>query len=278
MKSIIALPNFTARKLTFGEVPCFQYQKTLKDELKSGNLSREDAIFMYRQLLYIRAFESMIIKLRSGEMVPYEGYKFCGATHLSIGQEAVAVGANAAILAKDYITSSHRGHGHGIAKESYALREMSQELQRQFLQGVSFKSEQEDLLEQALEVHLYRTMAEFLGKEEGYCRGRGGGMHIADFNVGHLGANAIVGGSLPIAVGAGMSIMLQEQDRVCLCFFGDGATNNGVFGESLNMAAMSQFEKGVPVIFLIENNQFAELSGYGTDSSRFAWNHSAIAE
>jgi len=262
MKSIVALPNFTTRKLSFGEVPCFQYQKTLNDEIKAGNLSQEDAIFMYRQLLYIRAFETMIIKLRSGEMVPYEGYKFCGATHLSIGQEAVAVGANAAILAKDYITSSHRGHGHGIAKESYALREMPEEMQRQFLQGVSFKSDQKDLLEQAMEVHLYRTMAEFLGKEEGYCRGRGGGMHIADFNVGHLGANAIVGGSLPIAVGAGMSIMLQEQNKVCLGFFGDGSTNNGVFGESLNMAAMSQFERGVPVIFLIENNQFG-MSGRG---------------
>ncbi len=262
MKSIVALPNFKPKTLTFGEVPCFQYKKTLKDEIKAGNLSKDDAIFMYRQLLYIRAFETMIVKLRSGEMVPYEGYKFCGATHLSIGQEAVAVGANGAILAEDYITSSHRGHGHGIAKESYALREMAEESQKEFLQGVSFKSEQKELLEQAIEVHLYRTMAEFLGKEDGYCRGRGGGMHIADFNVGHLGANAIVGGSLPIAVGAGMSIMMQGQDKVCLGFFGDGSTNNGVFGESLNMAAMSQFAKGVPVIFLIENNQFG-MSGRG---------------
>ncbi|MCK5566043.1 MAG: pyruvate dehydrogenase, partial [Planctomycetes bacterium] len=125
-----------------------------------------------------------------------------------------------------------------------------------FIGGVSFKSNKKDLLEQALEVHLYRTMTEFMGKEEGYCRGRGGGMHIADFNVGHLGANAIVGGSLPMATGAGMSMMFQDKDRVTLCFFGDGASNNGVFCESLNMACMDQFEKGVPVIFFVENNQF----------------------
>ncbi len=213
-------------------------------------------------MLYNRLFENAIVKLRSGELVPFDGYKFCGATHLSIGQEASAIGANAALRGDDYITSSHRGHGHGVAKESYALRVMDDGKLREFLKGVSFTSEKDDLLEKAIEVHLYRTMAEFMGKEEGYCRGRGGGMHIADFNVGHLGANAIVGGSLPIATGAGMSMMLQDKDRVTLCFFGDGATNNGVFGESLNMAAMEQFKKGVPVIFMIENNQFG-MSGRG---------------
>lgn len=255
MKNIVNKPDFTPRTLTFGEIKCFSYNKSLKDELKGG-MSADDAIFLYRQMLYIRAFETMIIKLRNGELVPYEGYKFSGATHLSIGEEGVAAGANAALRGDDYITSSHRGHGHGIAKESYAIKAMSQEQQKDFLKGVSFTSQKKDLLEKALEVHLYRTMTEFMGKEEGYCRGRGGGMHIADFNVGHLGANAIVGGSLPIATGAGISMMLQNKDRVTLCFFGDGASNNGVFCESLNMASMGQFKKGVPVIYLLENNQF----------------------
>ncbi|MHC4154725.1 MAG: thiamine pyrophosphate-dependent enzyme, partial [Planctomycetota bacterium] len=154
--------------------------------------------------------------------MPHEGYKFSGATHLSIGQEAVAVGANAALRADDYITSSHRGHGHSIAKEAYALKAMSEAQLEAFIEQVTFVSEKTDLFEKALEVHLYRTMAEFMGKEEGYCRGRGGGMHIADFNVGHLGANAIVGGSIPIATGAGMSVMMQGGDKVVLCFFGDG--------------------------------------------------------
>lgn len=255
MKNITNKPDFTKRTLKFGQVECYQYDKSLQDELKK-EMTADDAMFMYRQMQYIRAFESVIIKLRSGELVPFESYKFSGATHLSIGQEATAVGANAALMADDYITSSHRGHGHSIAKESYALRVMNNKQLNEFISAVDFKSEKKDLLEQALEVHLYRTMAEFLGKEDGYCRGRGGGMHIADFNVGHLGANAIVGGSIPLATGAGMSMMLQNKDKVTLCFFGDGACNNGVFCESLNMACMDQFQKGVPVIYLIENNQF----------------------
>jgi len=255
MKDIIQKPDFTPRKLTFGQVPCFSYNKTLKEELKAG-LSRPEALLMYRLMLYIRAFESTIVQLRSGELVPFEGYKFSGATHLSIGEEACAVGANAALRADDYITSSHRGHGHGIAKSGFALNQMNEEQLKDFIAGVSFKSDKKDVFEQAMEVHLYRTMTEFMGKEEGYCRGRGGGMHIADFNVGHLGANAIVGGSVPIATGAGMSMMFQDKDNVTLCFFGDGAANNGVFCESLNMACMSQFKKGVKVIYLIENNHF----------------------
>lgn len=255
MKNIVNGPDFSKRMLSFGQVPCYQYDKSLKDEL-AGNMTSDDAFFLYRQMQYVRAFESVIIKLRNGELVPFEGYKFSGATHLSIGQEGTAVGANAALRGDDYITSSHRGHGHGIAKESYALRSMSEDQLKDFISGVSFESKKPALMEKALEVHLYRTMAEFMGKEEGYCRGRGGGMHIADFNVGHLGANAIVGGGLPMATGAGMSMMFQGKDRITLCFFGDGACNNGVFCESLNMACMDQFEKGVGVIYLIENNQF----------------------
>ena len=259
MRSIVHRPDFTPRQLSFGKVPCFVYAKSLEEEL-AGGLSAEEAIFMYRLMLYNRAFEETIVRLRNGDLVPHPGDKFSGATHLSIGQEAVAVGANAALRADDYITSSHRGHGHSIAKEAYALKAMDQGQLRAFIDQVSFVSDKKDPFEQAMEVHLYRTMAEFMGKQDGYCRGRGGGMHIADFNVGHLGANAIVGGSIPIAAGAGMSVMLQGQDKVVLCFFGDGAANNGVFGESLNMASMSQFKKGVPVIFLIENNQFG-MSG-----------------
>ncbi len=256
LKELRYFPDFAPKTLTFGEVPCFRYKKSLSDEIKAGVLSRDDALFMYKQMLDVRAFEETIVKLQKGKLIPCEGYKFSGATHLSIGQEAVAVGANAALRGDDYITSSHRGHGHSIAKESYAIRSWSDSEKKAFIKGVAFKSEAKDLLQQALDVHIYRTMAEFMGKEDGYCRGRGGGMHIADFHAGHLGANAIVGGSIPIAAGAGISMMLQGKDRVTVCFFGDGATNNGVFCESLNLACMGQFENGVPTIFLIENNQF----------------------
>jgi pyruvate dehydrogenase E1 component alpha subunit len=137
---------------------------------------------------------------------------------LSIGQEASAVGAVLALRADDYILSTHRGHGHCIAKGADPAR----------------------------------MLAEFFGKENGYCRGRGGSMHIADIEGGNLGANGIVAGGLPIAVGVGMSIKAQKQDRVCMVFFGDGAANEGAFHEALNMASIWK----LPVVFVCENNKY----------------------
>ena len=142
-----------------------------------------------------------------------------GTMHLSIGQEASAVGAVLPLRAHDYILSTHRGHGHCIAKGADPAR----------------------------------MFAEFFGKETGYCRGRGGSMHIADIEGGNLGANGIVAGGLPIAVGVGMSIKAQRQDRVCMVFFGDGATNEGAFHEALNMASIWK----LPVVFVCENNKYA---------------------
>ena len=141
-----------------------------------------------------------------------------GTMHLSIGQEASAVGAVLALRADDYILSTHRGHGHCIAKGADPAR----------------------------------MLAEFFGKENGYCRGRGGSMHIADVEGGNLGANGIVAGGLPIAVGVGMSIKAQKQDRVCMVFFGDGAANEGAFHEALNMASIWK----LPVVFVCENNKY----------------------
>jgi pyruvate dehydrogenase E1 component alpha subunit len=141
-----------------------------------------------------------------------------GTMHLSIGQEASAVGSILALRADDYILSTHRGHGHCIAKGADPAR----------------------------------MLAEFFGKENGYCRGRGGSMHIADIEGGNLGANGIVAGGLPIAVGVGMSIKAQKQDRVCMVFFGDGAANEGAFHEALNMASIWK----LPVVFVCENNKY----------------------
>jgi acetoin:2,6-dichlorophenolindophenol oxidoreductase subunit alpha len=141
-----------------------------------------------------------------------------GTMHLSIGQEASAVGATMHLRRTDYITSTHRGHGHCIGK------------------GADPK----------------RMFAEFFGKEEGYCRGRGGSMHIADVESGNLGANGIVGGGIPIAVGAALAIKKQKRDDVAVCFFGDGASNEGAFHEALNMAAIWK----LPVIFVCENNKY----------------------
>lgn len=141
-----------------------------------------------------------------------------GTMHLSIGQEASAVGSTLPLRRDDYILSTHRGHGHCIAKGA----------------------------DPAL------MFAEFFGKENGYCRGRGGSMHIADIDGGNLGANGIVAGGLPIAVGVGMSINMQAQDRVCMVFFGDGATNEGAFHEALNMASIWK----LPIVFVCENNKY----------------------
>jgi TPP-dependent pyruvate/acetoin dehydrogenase alpha subunit len=141
-----------------------------------------------------------------------------GTMHLSIGQEASAAGATSVLEEGDYITSTHRGHGHCIGKDA----------------------------------DMTKMMAELLGKETGYCRGRGGSMHIADVAAGNLGANGIVAGSIPIAVGAGLALKMKGSDRVVLCFFGDGALNEGGFHEAANLAAIWE----LPVVFLAENNKY----------------------
>ena len=141
-----------------------------------------------------------------------------GTMHLSIGQEASATGACLALRDDDAITSTHRGHGHCIAKGA----------------------------------DLTRMMAELLAKETGYCRGRGGSMHIADVATGNLGANGIVGGGIPIAAGAALAYQLRGEDRVVVCFFGDGATNEGAFHEAVNLAAIWK----LPVVFVCENNKY----------------------
>jgi pyruvate dehydrogenase E1 component alpha subunit len=141
-----------------------------------------------------------------------------GTMHLSIGQEASATGACMALRDDDAITSTHRGHGHCIGKGA----------------------------------DLTRMMAELLAKETGYCRGRGGSMHIADVATGNLGANGIVGGGIPIAAGAALAYQLRGEDHVVACFFGDGATNEGAFHEAVNLAAIWK----LPVVFICENNKY----------------------
>ncbi len=167
---------------------------------------------MYRKMLEIRLFEEKVFELYGQNLVP-------GTIHLYAGEEAVAVGVCSNLRKDDYITSTHRGHGHCIAK------------------GADLK----------------RTMAEILGKETGYCKGKGGSMHIADFTIGMLGATAVVGAGLPIAVGAGLSVKLRKTDQVVACFFGEGASNQGTFHESINMASIWK----LPVIFVCENNLYA---------------------
>ena len=175
------------------------------------------ALRMYRQMLAIRLFEERVNDLYTRALMP-------GLAHLYIGEEAVAVGVCEALRADDYITSTHRGHGHCLAK------------------GASPD----------------RMFAELLGKEAGYCRGKGGSMHIADPATGNLGANAIVAGSVGIATGAALAAKRLGYGRVAVCFFGEGALGQGVLYEVMNLAQLFK----LPVIYVCENNYYTEYTHF----------------
>ena len=176
---------------------------------------------MLRTMIMIREFDLLAIELRKARRIH-------GALHPYVGQEAVAVGVCSALRASDRITSTHRGHGHCIAKGA----------------------------------DINRMMAELFGRVDGYCKGKGGSMHIADFAIGMLGANGIVGAGLPIACGAALAAQLEDAGQVAVCFFGDGATGEGEFHESLNIASLWK----LPVVFVCENNQYG--AGNAIDSVR----------
>ncbi len=179
------------------------------------SLSDDVKIDAYRTMLRIRRFEERI------EELVFSG-ALSGFVHLYIGEEAIAAGVCAALSESDYITCTHRGHGHVIAKGG----------------------------------DLKLMMAELFGKQTGYCKGKGGSMHIADLDLGILGANGIVGGGPPLAVGAGLSAWYKETEQVSVCFFGDGASNQGTTHEAMNLATVLQ----LPVVFVAENNQMAEFT------------------
>lgn len=167
---------------------------------------------MLWRMLLIHEFDLLLPSLYTAQLTR-------GSSHAALGQEAVAVGACEALRPDDLITSTHRGHGHAIAKGA----------------------------------DINRMMAELLGRVDGYCRGKGGSMHIADFSIGMLGANGIVGGGFGLAGGAALSALMRRSGQVVLCFFGEGALNQGSFLEVANLAAIWK----LPLVFLCENNQFA---------------------
>ncbi|MFW6138854.1 MAG: alpha-ketoacid dehydrogenase subunit alpha/beta [Spirochaetota bacterium] len=261
MKSVDVLPCYKAGKtIRFPEIPLFRYMPHLNEEISNNLLDPDKALNIFRIMLLQRNFEFMVRDLDSKKFVPRQGYVFRGTTHLSYGQEATAVGAMSVLSKKDYITSNHRGHGHCIAKGMFALQQMEDSELKDFLstaeQNQFSVDKYDNLLVAASDYHLYRTMAELLGKQAGYCKGRGGGMHIADFSTGNLGANAIVGGSMGIATGAAFAVDHLKQDRIVVCCVGDGAMNNGIAHESMNFAVMPQFKRGLPVVYFVENNQY----------------------
>jgi TPP-dependent pyruvate/acetoin dehydrogenase alpha subunit len=186
-------------------------------------LDKPQLVQMLRTMILIREFEERAIQLRLAG-------KIYGAVHPYVGQEAVAVGVCAHLSVTDRVTSTHRGHGHCIAK------------------GADVR----------------RMFAELFGRVDGYCKGKGGSMHIADFAVGMLGANGIVGGGLPIACGAALAGQLEGKGAVTVCFFGDGAAAEGEFHESLNIASVWK----LPLVFVCENNQYAANNAIGVQHPR----------
>lgn len=190
--------------------------------MQECKLSKEQLLDFLRKMHCIRAFENEAIELAKMNLTR-------AAIHTYNGEEAIAVGVCAHLTDSDYITSTHRGHGHCVAKGA----------------------------------DLERMFAELMARENGYCKGKGGSMHIADLSIGMLGANGIVGGGIPISVGAAFALKYQERKDVVVCFFGDGAANQGSFHEAVNMASVLR----VPVIFVCENNQYA-ISVSAKQSSR----------
>jgi acetoin:2,6-dichlorophenolindophenol oxidoreductase subunit alpha len=191
-------------------------------EAQKQKLSRDQAMWMYQKMVEIRKFEDRVHELFARGILP-------GFVHLYAGEEAVAVGVCAHLNEKDSITSTHRGHGHCIAKEC----------------------------------DLNGMMAEIYGKVTGLCKGKGGSMHIADLEKGMLGANGIVGGGFPLACGSALTAKLKGTNAVSVCFFGDGANNQGTFHEGINLAAIWK----LPVIFVAENNGYAEATPFTYASS-----------
>jgi 2-oxoisovalerate dehydrogenase E1 component len=255
-------PKFAPFEIDCGKINAYRYKGDLKSEIKAGTLSPGEAVAMLEDMLIIRELEEMIVKLRSGAYAAIRDFNYRGPTHVSVGQEGTAAGACCALQLADNITSTHRGHGESLAKGTVAIRQMTDEQLRRRVPNCE-SGKHEDLVQAALEEHVYRTIGELFGKDDGYCRGRGGSMHIADFTVGHLGANAIVGGGVPIATGAALANRYLERGNVVCCFAGDGAYANGVVLESLNFAAQAQFtnhlagrKAGLPIIFLVCNNHY----------------------
>jgi 2-oxoisovalerate dehydrogenase E1 component len=255
-------PKFTPYEIDCGKIPAYRYKGNLKEELAAKKITKAEAVNLLEDMLMIRELEEMIVKLRSGAYEPIRDFNYRGPTHVSVGQEGTAAGACSVLHLRDKITSTHRGHGESLAKGTVAIREMSDEQLKGRVPHIN-SNKHEELLEAALEQHVYRMICELFGKEDGYCKGRGGSMHIADFTVGHLGSNAIVGGGTPIATGAAIGLRYQRKDAVVCCFAGDGAYANGVVLESMNFATQMQFSNhlaehkfGLPMIFLIINNHY----------------------
>ncbi|MCA9412997.1 MAG: thiamine pyrophosphate-dependent dehydrogenase E1 component subunit alpha, partial [Candidatus Omnitrophica bacterium] len=211
-------------------IPVYQFHKSLKEIMDAGEMTAEEAKKLLEVMVRIRLFDTTIGELKN-EAYKDPTVKYRGATHLCVGQEAAEAPINIVLRPDDYVTSNHRGHGHSISK------------------GTDTKA----------------MMAEMFGREAGCCKGKGGSMHVAEFERNHLGANAVVGGGLSIAGGAALAAKIAKTGQVVVSYMGDGAVQEGVFNETMNMATAYK----VPAVFVVEDNG-AAMTGRLEDVSNIS--------
>nr|PZN02768.1 MAG: dehydrogenase [Bacillota bacterium] len=287
-KSQFVNPEEVRKKgwLKFEDIPLNRYDKSIEEEKQ--NFTKEDFLRIYRDMAIIREFETMLYMLRTANEYAGISYNYTGPAHLSIGQEAAAVGQAYVLDKDDYIFGSHRSHGEVIAKGLSAIHKMGEEelmeIMRNFFDGAILKvvegkqEKQGDVKELAIDFFIYGLMAEIFGRETGFARGLGNSMHVFFTPFGIYPNNAIVGGSGPIALGAALHKKINKKKGIVVCNLGDGALGCGPVWEAMNMAAMDQYKElweesyrgGLPIIFNFFNNHYGmggqtcgETMGYG---------------
>jgi 2-oxoisovalerate dehydrogenase E1 component len=272
--------------LKFKDIPLNRYNKNIEDEKQ--NFTKDDFLRIYRDMAIIREFETMLYMLRTANEYGGIRYNYTGPAHLSIGQEAAAVGQAYVLDTDDYIFGSHRSHGEVIAKGLSAIHKMNEEellaIMKNFFDGAILKvvegkqGNKGDVKELAVDFFIYGLMAEIFGRENGFTKGLGNSMHVFFIPFGIYPNNAIVGGSGPIALGAALFKKINKKRGIVVCNLGDGALGCGPVWEAMNMAAMDQFKQlwedsckgGLPIIFNFFNNHYGmggqtwgETMGYG---------------
>ena len=275
-KSMMYTPDcvFGAEDIKFQDIPVLRYNKTVKEEVDSGNFTKEDLLRIYRDMRYIREFENMLMAVRTTKNYNGIEYMYTGPAHLYIGEESAAVGEAYLLGVEDFIFGNHRSHGEVIAKGLSAIHKLSDEELMKIMEAsfdgrlldiVKSGSNKTEVKQLAVEFLLYGLMAELFGRETGFSMGLGNSMHFFFLPFGIYPNNAIVGGSAPIAAGGGLYKKLRKKEGICVANIGDGSIGCGPVYEAMNFSAMDQFNTlweegykgGLPVIFNIMDN------GYG---------------
>ena len=265
---------FAETDIKFTDIPVFTYKKTVKEAYESGRFTKEELLTIWRDMLYVRAFENMLLQVRTKKNFNGIEYMYTGPAHLYIGEEAAAVGEAFSLEPEDFIFGSHRSHGEVIAKglssieklpEAELLKRMNEIFDGNILNIVKAHTEERDIKKLGVKFLLYGLIAELFGRETGFSKGLGNSMHLFVLPFGIYPNNAIVGGSGPISVGAALFKKVRKEKGIVVCNIGDGSIGCGPVYESMNFAAMDQyttlwedeFKGNLPIIFNIMDNGYA---------------------